>query len=124
MNLPGRHTQILDVHRIRRFNYRPVACDVNSTADSISDSEDWLTWSGNLDHPNVIEDDCAADFEFNIVLYIGIEDAECPEQQDASATATIHRLIGTTWKSKSQAEMLLVTVSETEMNRNQAVKEK
>jgi hypothetical protein len=77
-----------------------------------------------LDHPNVIEDNCAADCEFNIVLYIGIEDAECPEQQDASAMATIHRLIGTTRKSKRQAEMLLVTVSETEMKRNQAVKEK
>jgi len=39
-----------------------------------------------VDNPNHSDDDCAADDESDIGPNNGIEDPECPEQQDLSAT--------------------------------------
>jgi hypothetical protein len=42
-----------------------------------------------LDNPNDSEDDCAADNESDIGPNSGIEDLECPEQQDVRAASNV-----------------------------------
>jgi len=53
-----------------------------------------------------------------------IEDPECPEQRDVSATPNVPGLIRPTQKSKNQAEKVLMTVNAIEMRRNTGVKKK
>jgi hypothetical protein len=79
-DLPGGRTQILNVRRIRRINRHPVESDEDSTPDSISDTEDWLNWNGDLDNPNDSEEDCAAGDDSHIEHNNCIDDPECPEQ--------------------------------------------
>ena len=55
-DLSGGRTQILIVHRIRRNNCHAVKSDTGYTSESISDTEDWSNWNGNLDDPNDSED--------------------------------------------------------------------
>jgi len=78
-DLPGGRTQILNIRRIRRINHHPVESDDDSTPESISDTDDWMNWNGDLDNPNDSEDDCTADDESDIDPNNGIEDPECPE---------------------------------------------
>jgi len=88
-DLPGGRTQILNVRRIRRINRHPVESDKDSAPESISDTDDWLNWNGDLDDPIDSEEDCAADDESNIEPNNAIEDPECPEQQDVSAESNV-----------------------------------
>jgi len=88
-DLPGGLTQILNVHQIRRMNRHPVLSDDNSAPESISDTNDWLNWNGDLENPNHSEDDCAADDEFDIGPNSGNEDLDCPERQDVSAARNV-----------------------------------
>jgi len=78
-DLAGGRTQILNVRQIWRINRHPVRSDNNSAPESISDTDGWLNWNGDLDNPNDSEDDCAADHESNIGPNNGIEDPECQE---------------------------------------------
>jgi len=123
-NLPGRQTKILNVRRIRRINRHPVDSDEDSAPDSISDTENWLNWNGDLDNPNDNEDDCAADDESDIEHNNGIEDPECPEQQAVSAAPNVPWLVRPTRKSKTLAEKALLTVSAIDTRRNKRVKTK
>jgi len=123
-DLPGRRTQILNVRRIRRINRHPVECDEDSAPESISDTEDWLNWNGDLDNPNDSEEDCAAADESDIEHNNGIEDPECPKQQDVSAAPNVPGLVRPTPKSKRQAEKVLVTVNAVETRRNKGGKKK
>jgi len=116
-NLPGGQTQILNVRRIWRINRHPLESDDNSAPGSLSDTDDGLNCNGDLDNPNDSEDDCAADDESDIGPNNGIEDLECPEQQDVSATPNVPGLVLSTWKSKRQAEKVLVTVNAVETRR-------
>jgi len=75
-DLPGGWTQILNVRRIRRINQHPVESDDDSAPDSISDTEDWLNWNGDLDNSNDSEDDYAADVESDMDQDNSIEDPE------------------------------------------------
>jgi len=75
-DLPGGRTQILSVCRLRRINRHPVVGDEDSAPESISDTDDWLNWNGDLDNPNDSEDDCAADDESDIEQNNGINDSE------------------------------------------------
>jgi len=99
-DLPGGRTQILNVHHIWRIIHHPVESADDSTPESISDTNDWLNWNGNLINPNDSEEDCAADDESNIGPNNGIEDPECPEQQDVSAAPNVPRFVWPTRKSK------------------------
>jgi len=117
-DLPGGRTQILNVHRIRRINCHPIESDKDSTPQSISDTNDWLNWNGDLDNPNDSEEDCAADYESNIEQNNCIEDRECPGQQDVSAVSNLTGLVWPTQKSKRQAEKVFVTVNAVETRRN------
>jgi len=123
-DLLGGRTQILNVRQIRTINHHPVESDDDSAPESISDTDDWLNWNGDLDNPNDREDDCAADDESDIGPNNGIEDPECPEQQDVSAAPNVPRLVRPTRKSKRQAEKVLVTVNAVETRRNKGGKKK
>jgi len=121
-DLPGGRTQILNVRRIRRINRHPVESDEDSAPESISDTDDSLNWNGDLDYPIDSEEDCAADDDSNIEQNDGIEDPECPEQQDVSAAPNVPGLVWPTRKSKRQAEKMLVTVNAAETRRNKGGK--
>jgi len=121
-DLPGGRTQILYVRRIRRINRHPVESDEDSAPESFSDTDDWLYWNGDLHNPNDSEEDCAADDESNIEHNNGIEDPECPEQQDVSAASNVSGLVLLTRKSKRQAEKVLVTVNAVETRSNKGRK--
>jgi len=123
-DLPGGRTQILNVCRIRRINRHPVESDEDSALGNISDTDDWLNWNGDLDNPNDGEDDCAADDESDIEQNNGIEDSECPQQQDVSTSPNVPGLVRPTWKSKRQAEKVLVTVNAVETRTNKGGKKK
>jgi len=123
-DLPGGRTQILNVRRIRRINGHPVKSDEDSASESISDTEDWLNWNGDLDNRMDSEDDCAVDVESDIEQDNRVEDTECPEQRDVSVAPNVPRLIRPTWKSKRQAEKVLMTVNAIEMRRYKGVKKK
>jgi len=123
-DLPGGWTQILNVRQIRRINSHPVESDQDSALQSISDTEDWLHWNGDLHNPNYSKEDCTADIESAVEQDNGIDDLECPEQQDLSTTPNVPRLIRPTQKSTRQAGEVLVMVIAIEMSRNKGVKKK
>jgi len=121
-DLPGGRTQILNVRRIRRIKRHPVESDEDSAPESISDTEDWLNWNGDLDNPNDSEEDCPADDDSDIEHNNCIEDPECPEQQDVTAAPNVPGLVRPTRKSKRQAEKVLMTVNAAETQRNKGGK--
>ena len=123
-DLPGGWTQILNVRRIQRINHHPVDSDEDSAPENISDTEDWLNMNGDLDNPNDSEDDSTADVESDMDQENGIEDFDCPEQQDVSVTPNVPGLIWPTQKSKRHAEKLLVMVNAIETRRNKGVQKK
>ena len=59
--LPGGQTQVLNVHRIRTIDRHPVESDDNSAPATISDTENWVDWNGDLDNPHESGDDCEAE---------------------------------------------------------------
>jgi len=123
-DLPGERTQIINVCRIRRINCHPVERDDDSVPESISDTDVWLNWNGDMDNPNDSEDDCGSDDESDIDLNNGIEDPECPEQQDVSASPNVPGLVLPTWNWNRQAEKVLVMVNAVETRRNRGGKKK
>ena len=121
-DLSGGQIQILNVRQIRRINHHPVESEEDGAAESISDTEDWLNWNGDLDNPNDSEDDCTADFESDMEQDNSLEDPECPAQQDVSAAANDPRLIRLTRKINRKAENVFVTVNTIETRRNKGMK--
>jgi len=122
MDLRGGQTQIINVCQIRRINRHPVDSNEDSAPESISDTDDCLNWNGDLDNPNDSEADCAADDESDIQPNTGIEDSECPEQQDVSAAPNVPGLVRPTRKSTRQSEKVLVTVNGVETLRHKGGK--
>jgi hypothetical protein len=92
-DLPGGRTQSLNVRRIWRIHHHPVKSDEDSAPESISDTEDWLHWNGDLDNPNDSEEDCAVDDDSNIEYNNCIKDPESPEWQDVSTARTVPGLV-------------------------------
>ena len=74
----------MNVRRIRRINRHPVESGEDTAPQSISDTEDWLHWNGDLDNPNDTEDNCMADVESDIEQGNGIQDPEFPKQWNVS----------------------------------------
>jgi len=54
----------------------------------------------------------------------GIDDPECPEQQDVRATPNVPGLVRPTRKSKTQAEKFLLMLNAAETRRNTEGKKK
>jgi len=97
---PGERTQILKDRRIRRINRHPIESNHDSAPESISDTDDWLNWNGELDNTNDSKEGCATDDESDIQHNNCIEDPECPEQQDVSIAPNVPGLVWPTRKSK------------------------
>jgi hypothetical protein len=123
-DLHGGRTQILNVRRIRRINRHPVESNEDCAPESISDTDDWLNWNGDLDKSNDSEEDCAADDQFDIEHNNVNEDSECSELQDVSPAPNVPGLVRPTRKSKRQAEKVLLTVNAVETRRNKGGKKK
>jgi len=115
--LAGGRTQVLNVRRIRRIDRHPSESDDDSAPESVSDTENWLYWNGDLDNPNESEDDCDAANESDVDLEDCFEDPECPEQRDVCAAPNIPRLIRPIGRSKKWPEKWSVTVNSTETRR-------
>jgi hypothetical protein len=109
---------------MRSINHHPVESDEDSAPESISDTDHWLNWNGDLDNPNDSEEYCPVDDEFDIEHNNGIEDSECPEQQDVSAAPHVPSLVRPTRMSKGLAEKVLLTVNAVETWRNKGGKKK
>jgi hypothetical protein len=60
-HLSGGRTQILNLRGIWIINRHPVESDKDCAPESISDTDDWLNWNGDLVNPNDSEEDCTAD---------------------------------------------------------------
>jgi len=58
---PGVRTQVLNVRQIKWIDRHPAKSDEDSSPESISDTEHWFNWNGDLDNPNDSEDDWEAD---------------------------------------------------------------
>ena len=123
-DLLGGRTQILNVRRIKKIDRHPAESKEDSAPKSISDTENWLNWNGDLDNPNVSKDDWEADDESDLEQDNVIEDPETPAQQDVSAAPNVPGLIRPLRRSKEKAEKLIVTVSAIETRRNKGHKKK
>jgi len=121
-DLPGGRTEILNVRRIRRINRHPGESDKDSAPESISDTEDWPYWNGDLDNPNDTEGACTADIESDIKQGNCIEDLQCPEQSDLSPAPNVPGLIRPAQKSHGPTEKVLAMVNAIETRRNKGVK--
>jgi hypothetical protein len=103
---------------MRRINCHPGESDKDGTPESISATEDWLNWNGNLDIWNDTEDDCAAQIESDIEQGKGIEAPECPLQRNVSTVPNIPGLIRPTCNLKRQADKVLVALNAIKTRRN------
>jgi len=66
---------------------------MDSSPESISDTENWFNWNGDSDNSNDSEDDWKADNESHMDLDNGREDSETPEHRNVSAAPNVPGLI-------------------------------
>jgi len=92
-NIPGGRPQVLNVHQFKHIDRHPDQGAVDSSPESISDTEIWVNWNGELDSPNVSEDNWEAHNELDIELDNGSEDPKTLEQRIVSATPDVQGLI-------------------------------
>jgi hypothetical protein len=123
-DLTAGRTEILNVRRIQRINRHPVESDEDSAPETMSDTEDWLNWNGDLLNPTDSEDNCAADVESDMEQDYSIRDPESPEQQDVNAAPNVSGLIWSRRKSMRHVAKLLVMVNAIEMRTNKGVNKK
>jgi len=121
-DLPGGRTQILKVHRIKRIDRHPAESDEDSAPQSISDTENWHNWNGDLDYPNETENNWEADNESDMELDNGSENSETPEQRNVSAVQNGSGLIRPIRWTKKQVEEALLNINIMEMRRNKGIK--
>jgi hypothetical protein len=76
-----------------------------------------------LNNRNDCKDDSAADDESDIEPNNGIQDPECPEQQDVTAAPHVPGLVRPTRKSTRQADKVIVIVNAVETQRNKGREE-
>jgi len=69
----------MNIRQIRRINSHPGESNNANTPESISATNDWLHWHGNLKNPIKWEEDYAADHESDISQNYGINCLEYPE---------------------------------------------
>jgi len=121
-DIPGGPSQVLNVHLIKQINRHPAESDEESSPESISDTENWLNWNGDLDNPNYREDDWEAENESDMELDNGSEDSESLEQRDVNAVPNVPGLFWPIQQSKKKAEKTLIIVNITETRRNMGIK--
>jgi len=123
-DLPGGRTQVLNICRIKRIDRHPAESDEGSAPETISNTENWLNWNGDLDNTNDSEENCEADDESNIEPDNDIKASESPEDWVVSGARNIPGLIWPTWRSMKKAENGLITVSAMETRRNKGNRKK
>ena len=123
-DLPGGRTRVLNVRRIKRIDRHPAESDEDSSPESISDTENWLNWNGDLDNPNDSEDDWEADNESDMELDNGSEESETPELRTVSAAPNVPGLIRPILRSEKKVEKAMLTVNIMETRRNKWIKKK
>jgi hypothetical protein len=115
---------VLNVRRIKRIDRHPAESDEDSSPESISDTENWLNWNGDLDNPNDSEDDWEADNEPDMELDNGSEESETPELRTVSVAPNVSELIRPILQSKKKVEKALLTVNIMETRRNKGIRKK
>jgi len=117
-NLPGGLTQVINIRQIGRINCHQGNSDEESVPESISDTENWFDWNGDMDNPNASVDDWETDIESDIDLDIAIDAAERPNHQDVSSAPNVAGLVWPTRCSMEQAEngSMMVTAMEKRSN--------
>jgi hypothetical protein len=65
-NLPGERTQVFNICHIQIVDCSSAEHDEDSVPESLSSTENWLNWNGDLDNSNVSNNDCKADDEYNV----------------------------------------------------------
>jgi len=123
-DFPGGQTQIVNAGSIRRINRHTVRRDKDSAPESVSDTDDWVYWNGDLHNPNDSENDCAVDDDSHIPHINSSEHPQCPEQEVVNAVRNIARLVWPIWKSMRYAEKVLVMLNAVELGRNSRGKKK
>jgi len=123
-NLPGGRTQILNVRQIKPIHRYPPKSDEDSSPETISDTENWLNWNGDLDNPNKNEDDWEADNESDMELANGREASQTLGQQNDSAAPNVPRLIRPIRRTKKKVEKELMMANIIETRRNNMIKKK
>jgi len=117
MELTGGQTQVLNVHRIQRIKRLPAVSDDVSAPESMSDTEHWPKWNGDLDNSNDSEDHYEADNRSDGELDNCIEDPESHEHSAVCPTPNVPGLIWPTRRAKEKSEKGLVMVNATETRR-------
>jgi len=121
-DLPRGRTQLFNLCPMKSIDRHPAESDEEHATEIISDTENWLNCHGDVDNPTKCEDDWEADNESHIVLDIGIEDLESPEQWDVSSAPNVPGLIWPTQRSLYTADRGLMMVNAMEMRRNKGNK--
>jgi hypothetical protein len=80
LNPPGGQTQVLSVRQIKKIDRHPAKRDVDSSPDTISDTENWLNFNSEIDNPTDIEDHWEAGNASDMELDYSSEDSEMLEQ--------------------------------------------
>ena len=122
--LPGGRTQVLNVRRIKRIDCHPPESHEDSSPESISDTENWLNWNGDLDNPNDSDDDWEVDNESDTELDNGSEVSQTLEVRNVGAAPNVPGLIRPIRQSKKKVEKALVTVNIMETRMNKGIKKK
>jgi len=60
-DLFGERTRILNVCRINKIDQHPAESDEDSPPKCVSDTENWLSYNGDLDNPNMSDDSWETD---------------------------------------------------------------
>jgi len=81
-DLPGGQTQLLSVHQVRNIANHPNESDEDGAAEIISDTKSWLDWNGDLNNPEIGDDNSGEDNESDIDLNNGPEAPDSPGHLD------------------------------------------
>ena len=114
----------MNVHRIKQIDRHPAESDQDRSPESISDTENWLNWNGDLDNPNDSKDDWEADNESDTDQDNGSEVSPTLEVRNVSAAPNVLGLIRPIRQSKKKVEKALLTVNIMETRRNKGIKKK
>jgi hypothetical protein len=74
---------------MKQIDHHPAKSDEDSAVGSISDTENWLDWNGNLKHPTTSQDDSEADNGSEIELDNAVTIIETPELRNFGATPCV-----------------------------------
>jgi hypothetical protein len=114
----------LNIRQIKRIDCHPAESEKNSSPESISDTENWLNWNGDLDNPRDSDDDWTADNDSDMELDNGTELSETLEVRNLSAARNVSRLIRPIRQLKKYVERALLIVNIIETRRNKGIKKK